>query len=237
MNKDINKIKDELINVGAKEEEAEELAFLSKNLSNAYSFERSDLAKNKFLEKVGKTNYNSKHNLFYVYKSMFASVVGIILLLSFATFVGAQDSLPGQPLYPVKRISENLISAVNPSFNAEIIKRRSREIKNLSDPDNNAIDNSENIRKTIREYERELNEHGEIDVKAIEESKINLEEAIEHSLDDDKKEIEDVLRRTEINRREVRGDKIIPKLLPIEDKEGDWNIEAEKEDSKDYDAH
>lgn len=197
MNNDINKTIEELEVAGASKSEAEELAYLSKNLSNALSFERSPETKRKFLEKAESLNSNPQKNFPFMHRPLFASILGVILLLGFATVVSAQDSLPGQPLYTVKRATENVISAINPSFNSEILKRRSIEIKNLSQPANQDVDKAQNVRNAIKDYESQLNEHKNINSKAIEESKINLEEATKNSTDGAKREIEDVLRQTE----------------------------------------
>lgn len=190
----INELKEE----GALEKEAEELAYFSKNLSNVLNFERSLETKIRFLEKAGNVNLSSNRNFLFMYKPLFASILGAFLLLGFATVVSAQDSLPGQPLYPVKRATENVVSLINPSFNSEILMRRSREIKHLVDPSNKTNDNNYlNVKNAIKDYENELDEHKNIDKRTIEESKINLEEAKENSTEENKQEIEDVIRRTE----------------------------------------
>lgn len=189
---------------GALEKQAEELAFLSKNLSNLYSFERSSALKTKFLEK----DLIVKNKPF-INRQMFAAVfLSLVLLLGFSSVVGAQMSLPGQLLYPVKIASENIASFINPSFKGEILKRRSEEIKELSDKKD-----GDNFYNTVDEYEKELNENKEIDIKDIEESRRNLEDAKKNSLDEHKEDIERVIIKTEEtqrNVREVKGDNITP---------------------------
>lgn len=224
MNNDINTTIEELKAAGASKNEAEELAYFSKNLSNAINFERSSETKTKFLEKAGNINSTSQRNFLFTYRPLFASVLGAFLLLSFATVVSAQDSLPGQPLYPVKRITENVVSIINPSFNSEILKRRSREIKHLSNPANNVSgNNSKNVQSAIKDYENELNNHKDIDKSAIEESKTNLEEARKNSIEENRQEIEDIIRKTETEQEDVRGESITPvpttfERKPTEDK-------------------
>ena len=133
---------------------------------------------------------------------MFAAVfLSLILLLGFTSVVGAQNSLPGQPLYPVKIASENIASFINPSFKDEILKRRSEEIKELSDKkDGNTFHD------VVDEYEKELNENKEINPKKIEESRRNLEEARVNSLDEHKEDIDRVIIKTESRQGEVKGD-------------------------------
>lgn len=227
MNDNISKIKEELIAAGAAENEVEELAYFSKNLSNGLGFKRSAVVKNKFLHKVENINQAPSSNLFVLHRSLFASVLGVVLLLGFATIVSAQDSLPGQPLYPIKRITENVVSTVNPSFNSEIIKRRSIEIKDLSKTKNKTIDTNQNVKNTINAYEHELEDHRDINSKVIEQSKINLEEASLSATGGAKREIEDVLRRTEQRQEEdVKG-------ASIEDKANDQNQNRNGEGSTD----
>ena len=193
----LKKLAEELKSEGALENEAEDLALLSKNLSNLYAFERSSDFKAKFLEQELLTK-----NKFFISRQMFAAVfLSLILLLGFTSVVGAQNSLPGQPLYPIKIASENIASFINPSFKDEILKRRSEEIKELSDKkDGNTFHD------VVDEYEKELNENKEINPKKIEESRRNLEEARVNSLDEHKEDIDRVIIKTESRQGEVKGD-------------------------------
>ena len=193
----LKKLAEELKSEGALENEAEDLALLSKNLSNLYAFERSSDFKAKFLEQELLTK-----NKFFISRQKFAAVfLSLILLLGFTSVVGAQNSLPGQPLYPVKIASENIASFINPSFKDEILKRRSEEIKELSDKkDGNTFHD------VVDEYEKELNENKEINPKKIEESRRNLEEARVNSLDEHKEDIDRVIIKTESRQGEVKGD-------------------------------
>lgn len=199
---------------GALERQAEELAFLSKNLSNLYSFERSSALKTKFLEK----SLIIKNKSFINRQMFITAFLSLVLLLGFTSVVGAQISLPGQPLYPVKRLSEDVISFIIPPFKGEVLKRRSEEIKELSDKKD-----GDNFYNTLKTYEKELNENKEIDIKDIEESRKNLEEARENSLDEHRQDIERVIIKTEEtqrNVREVKGDNITP-----EEKVNEENID------------
>ncbi len=186
----LNNLISELKNEGAGHAEAEELALLSKNLSNSVDFERSFDTKVKFLKQVEKNNYK-----WYMFKSPFiATLIAIILFAGFSTIVSAQDSLPGQPLYPIKRATESIVGAVNPSFNGQILIRRSNEIKKLSNSGNK---NTANLNETIKEYESELNSKVQLNSKAIEVSKANLEDASNMATDGSKLEIEQILKQTE----------------------------------------
>lgn len=201
---------------GALEEEAENLAIFSKNLSNLYAFERNDKFKTKFLEQELK-----ERNKFFVSRQMFATAfLSLILLLGFTSIVSAQKSLPGQTLYPVKIASENIASFINPSFKDEILKRRSEEIRQLS-----GKKDGETFHNVVDEYERELNENKTINPKKIKESRRNLEEAKNNSLDEHKEDIERVIIQTEDRQREVKGDEDKRESLE-DDKESNHDSET-----------
>nr|MBI5455507.1 hypothetical protein [Candidatus Levybacteria bacterium] len=193
----LKELTEELKIEGALEKEAEDLVIFSKNLSNLYAFERSDEFKNKFLEQELLTK-----NKFFGSRQMFATAfLSLVLLLGVTSVVGAQGSLPGQPLYPIKIASENIASFINPSFKDEILQRRSEEIKQLS-----GKKDGDTFHNTVNEYEKELNENKAISPKKIEESKKNLEEAKINSLDEHKEDIERVIIKTETRQGEVKGD-------------------------------
>lgn len=205
----LKELEGELKEEGALEKEAEDLAIFSKNLSNLYSFERSSEFKYKFLEQELLIK-----NRFFVSRQMFATAfLSLVLLLGVTSVVGAQGSLPGQPLYPIKIASENIASFINPSFKDEVLQRRSIEIKELS-----GKKDGDNFHNTVNEYEKELNENKTITPKKIKEVQKNLEEAKINSLDEHKEDLERVISQTEIRQGEVKGDEDI-KISPEINKE------------------
>lgn len=205
----LKELEGELKEEGALEKEAEDLAIFSKNLSNLYSFERSSEFKYKFLEQELLIK-----NRFFVSRQMLATAfLSLVLLLGVTSVVGAQGSLPGQPLYPIKIASENIASFINPSFKDEVLQRRSIEIKELS-----GKKDGDNFHNTVNEYEKELNENKTITPKKIKEVQKNLEEAKINSLDEHKEDLERVISQTEIRQGEVKGDEDI-KISPEINKE------------------
>jgi hypothetical protein len=219
----IDKIKQELLDAGASEKEADELAYFSKNISNTLGFERSENVKKVFLESAKNKNNYSYRSFMFLHKSIFASILGMFLLLGFATVVSAQDSVPGEPLYKVKRATENVVSFVNPSFNSEILKRRSREIKHLANPENSSK-KTEELKTVIKDYENELEEHKDIDKAAIEESRANLEEARDGSDDEDRLEIENVIRRIQSKEEDDSSRVLENREINREDNEDKENL-------------
>jgi hypothetical protein len=211
MNEDnlINELKSE----GASAKEADELALFSKNINNLMKFERSSDIKLKFLKNTtGSRNRFSR-------RYAFATLFSLLLLLGFSSVVGAQKSLPGDKLYPVKIASENIASFIDPSFKNEIIKRRSEEIKDLS-----STNNSKEFHQTVETYEKELNENNKIDILDIRESRRNLEEAREDSLEENKEDLDKVINRTrsiqeDLENEEVKGEHTGPGGNKDEDEE------------------
>lgn len=205
----LKKLIEELKDQNVLEDEAKNLAIFSKNLSNLYSFERSENSKIKFLEQKLLVK-----NRYFFSRQMFATAfLSLVLLLGVTSVVGAQGSLPGQPLYPIKIASENIASFINPSFKQEILNRRSEEIKQLS-----GKKDGDNFHNTINEYEKELNDNKSISPQKIREVQNNLEEAKINSLDEQKSDLERVIIKTETRKGEVKGDQDI-KISPEENKE------------------
>lgn len=157
-----------------------------KNLSNLYSFERSDTFKDKFLTRLPKKTF------FYVHKRAFAGLIfSLILLLGFTSVVSAQKSLPGDLLYPVKIASEKAYSTINPSFKSEILVRRSEEIRDLSNKNS-----TYNFYQTIDNYQLELRKNEEAQEKSLPSYKNQIQNAITETQN----------RQTEIEKRDVKGE-------------------------------
>lgn len=227
-NKDLNNIINELKAEGASDKEAEELFLFSKNMGNLLDIERSDIHKNKFIRQITPQK-NKTRRMYY-----FATIFSLVLLFGFSSIVGAQNSLPGDKLYPVKIASENIVSLIKPSFKNEIIKRRSVEIKDLS-----GKNSSKEFHETVKNYEKELNENKDIDAKGVEESRKNLEDARKDSLENNKEELEKIILQTKdvqelLEKSEVKGDNTGPSGDENDDendnKDGSQKIEKQIND-------
>lgn len=190
----------EFKDAGATEGEAEEFAYLSKNLSNFYSFRRSTDVKDRFLRLLLKRKTVNFSRMAFI-----SAMFSFLLFLGFSSTVFAQDSLPGEILYPLKRFSESLTAKVNPSFKSVILQRRSEEVNKLT-----SQNQSEHIDEAINDYEEELNENEKISKEAIDESKKNLEEAGKKVNDSELKDsiekmLEDTEKREEDLDEDVKG--------------------------------
>lgn len=200
-NNDFEKIILELEDAGASKKEAEELSLLSQNISNLLKVERSVIVKNQFLGSLTK-NQETQASFARKWLVIPLLIVLFIMFLGSYTVASAQKSLPGEPLYPVKILSENLAAAVVPGFKGEILQRRSEEIKTLSQQ--SSSQNSVNLQKTINSYEKTLREDGGISASNIEESRKNLEEASKSASLENKKEIENVIRQTDNTQQNIQ---------------------------------
>ncbi|RJQ36263.1 hypothetical protein C4559_05175 [Candidatus Microgenomates bacterium] len=187
---------------------------LIKELENLQGIKRSDFVKKTFIKRLKERNNKEKRFLFFPLLSVrmlipsVAFCAVILILFTGAAVVSAQKSIPGEALYKVKRLSENVVVGIKPEFKNEILLRRSREIKNLAGDkkDNNLI------KGTVEEYKNELKDKERLSPIKIEESQKNLIDAKEKSSEEDKKEIEKALIKTESKTetekgKEVKGEK------------------------------
>jgi hypothetical protein len=200
-NNDFAEIILELEDAGASKKEAEELSLLSQNISNLFKVERSVIVKNQFLGSLTK-NQETQYSFARKWLVIPLLIILSVIFLGSYTVASAQKSLPGEPLYPVKILSENIAAAVVPGFKGEILQRRSEEIKTLSQQNNSQ--NSVNLQKTINSYEKTLKEDGGISATNIEESRKNLEEASKSASLENKKEIENVIRQTDNTQQDIQ---------------------------------
>lgn len=87
----------------------------------------------------------------------FLIFAAVVLLVAAGAFLGlakvAQAALPGEPLYPVKRWSENIISVVSPRSYVKV-ENRAREILDIS----KGQKESKFLDKTVEEYQKAVQE-------------------------------------------------------------------------------
>jgi len=182
-------------------EEREDYVKILTKITMSSEMRRSDSFKRQFLEKL--TDREEK-KMFITASRIYipALLLTLLLFILISEVVSAQKSMPGQPLYPVKILSEKFIKTVNPSFQNEILIRRSEEIRNLTQQKSS----SELLKKAIDDYEKELKDKNNINSIKIEESKKNLEDARGKTGKDNKKEIESVIKKTEDKIRETHNE-------------------------------
>lgn len=85
----------------------------------------------------------------------FVPAAMIVLLVVFGASFGliqaAQAALPGEPLYPVKRLSETIVSTVSPGSHIKV-EHRASEILDISKKQNQG----ESLEKTVEEYQKAI---------------------------------------------------------------------------------
>lgn len=189
---EFEQLKKEFIAEGASYEEAENLVDLKYKIGGVSDFKRSDKFKRTFLSKL----YEKDANVRIFPRARFftpAFMTGLVLVLVILITAGAQAALPGQPLYPVKILSENILKTVNPSFKDEILRRRSEEVKTITEQKKD----SSQLNKTINKYENDLENNKNVNPTKIQESKKNLEDASENSHNGEKDQIDHAIGKTE----------------------------------------
>src|SRR3972149_2917863 len=115
---------------GLSQTEAEELCEVAKNIGQIGRITRSEGVKEQFLVKLLGTRKKES----FVWPRLFAPAVAfvlILLVLASGSVALAQKSLPGDVLYPIKRLSENIAVSLKPSLEQGIVVRRSQEVKDL----------------------------------------------------------------------------------------------------------
>ncbi len=179
------KIIEELVSAGASTTEASDLAEFQEQLSKphlerSYQF-KSDKA-DYLLSKIEKRQR-------FDFRKLIAPATIAVASLSLVTVsaFAAQNSIPGDPLYALKRISEKVFQTFDPHFSQQIPVRRSEEIKKL-------IENKSSedlLKKTIQDYQAIKKAAPQSD--ASREAQDNLKQAEQKATGESKAEIKKVL--------------------------------------------
>lgn len=154
--------------------EINELLDIAFKLNNLSGIRRSYEFKKAFIKKLGIEKADKNKFYFFSPRLFIPVLIAVIFLLVSGTFVYAQKSKPGNLLYPVKRLSEDMVTTVKPELKQEILQRRIEENKEIQ----NEKENSENPGKTEGkessvsvEKKRENNREKDKDVKGVREEK------------------------------------------------------------------
>ena len=148
--------------------------------------------------------------LWFLLRPAFATALTILLLVGLAGAVAAasKNSLPGETLYPVKRVYED-IAAVVTGDNQIKLDARAQEIIILSQKEE---ENSQRLKESVIEYEVSVARFNE---KVDEEERGQLKEKLKRHKEEFKRiygrtksqEIKKAIEATEINGEEVKGEK------------------------------
>ena len=148
--------------------------------------------------------------LWFLLRPAFATALTILLLVGLAGAVAAasKNSLPGETLYPVKRVYED-IAAVVTGDNQIKLDARAQEIIILSQKEE---ENSQRLKESVIEYEVSVARFKE---KVNEKERVELKEKLKRHKEEFKRiygrtksqEIKKAIEATEINGEEVKGEK------------------------------
>lgn len=192
--------RDELINeltaAGAEPSEAVELAKFEESLKRPM-LERSHSFKLKnirgLLDQLDKPSGFDWHRFI----RPFGLALGGLSLAGASVFA-SQGSIPGEPLYPVKRLSETVFERINPEFKNEIPVRRSEEVKSLIERN----ENDDAIKKSLEDYQKQSS--GFENKESVKQAEDNLKEAQERASEKSKVEIEKVLNEGEVKSEQTK---------------------------------
>jgi hypothetical protein len=125
-------------------------------------------------EKLDKKFSLREFLFWFLVRPAFATALSILLLTGFAgaVLVSAQNSLPGETLYPVKRISEDVVASVTGSKMIKL-EGRAQEIIILSQKED---EDSDRLKESVIEYEVTV---AKVEAKVEEEEKKDIEETLE----------------------------------------------------------
>lgn len=203
MNEELEKLFEELKIEGASEKELEELVPVLNRLSAVKKHERSYLLKRKFLEE--KTMEVKRFAFFPKWFFAPAIAFSLFLLIGVASVTYAsQKTLPGDSLYPIKRLTESARTLIDSNFKKDAIVRRSVEVRRLTEEKQ---EKPKLINKAIDDFKKESEDNEKHDVSKVQESIKNLEEATRNVSGEEKKQIEMVIEKTKNSQenREVKS--------------------------------
>lgn len=186
---------------GVSHKEAEELKELAARLNLLGSFRRSDELKEQFLAKFS----DRQERKAFFWPRVLAPALALVLLLFIlggGSVVLAQKSLPGNFLYPVKRLSEKVNASFNPEFRQEIIVIRSEEVKDL-------VEKKEDpalVKSVLEDFSKESKKADKNKGDKLEESLRNLKEAREKSTEPTRREIERTIKELENKDKDHGGE-------------------------------
>ena len=167
----------ELRSSGASVVESDELLHLAGRLSS--------------LRAVPRTTALQSRKRAFAYRLLPTSAVAVLaLLVGMSTVAFAQNSLPGNWLYPVKRLSENTAVAVHPDYRATLMMRRADEVRQL------VADNASTsrVKATLADYQVQAKAYTATNYPAFDYCKSNLHQAEQTANSSEKQMIASVLK-------------------------------------------
>lgn len=217
----------ELIESGAEVSEAKDLANFGSSLQGTV-FQRSLQFKSHQADiLLAKTPAKQKFDL----RKLLAPIGLALASLSVVTAsaFAAQSSIPGDPLYPIKRLSEKVFQTIDPQFKNEIPVRRSQELKDLIEKKQN----ESLIKKSIEDYKQTESVKSETD--SSKKAQENLRQAEEKATGDSKLEINKIIEQGKVQGETIKGSekKNIAPQKPTENSNNRSNTSGENKPQSD----
>jgi len=215
----------ELNQEGVSQKDAEELLQTAFSLSKLSTIRRSYEFKKLQAKKISSQKLRGR--LFFEFPRILIPIFAVlVLLLGSSSVVLAQKSLPGNPLYPVKRLSENIAVSINPKFKEEIKNRREKEVKELHEQEKNFyINKAEKHQEQKEEKNDEKNVKSEKDIKQID----NSENKSSQKNSEVTKELNQIKEKEGTSKNEEKEVKGINTENPSSNKDHDEEKESGKE--------
>jgi len=143
-------------------------------------------------------------------KRAFAFAVLSVIILLISTLAISQKSKPGQTLYPVKVLSDQVYSQVTGNYEATI-EKRAQEVIDTSGNGESFEEASKEYQKTLdeaKEKAKDENEEKKEELrKKLEQQEKRFENAQKEENQKSKNRLNDILERTRRTRGEVKGSK------------------------------
>ncbi len=193
MNRD--ELINELIAAGADPSEAEELANFKDSLKKPM-LERNQSFKLRQVNQIS-SNLNKPSGFDW---RRFIRPFGLALgglSVAGASVFASQGSLPGESLYPIKRLSETVFEKIKPEFKDEIPVRRSEEVRSLIEKNKN----DDAIKRSLEDYQKQSSESE--NKNTIKQAVDNLRKAQEEASEKSKEAIERVLKEGDVKGEQI----------------------------------
>lgn len=144
---------------------------LISGLAMSPKFERSYAFKKQKFEKL----FDRQPKPFFPWPKFFVPAFAAILLLltiGSSVVIASQKSLPGEPLYPVKRAAESVKAKIMPEFKQELVVRRGEEVKQIVEKKEDPQLLQDSLRQ-VREQAKENRNSSKVEesIKKLEEAK------------------------------------------------------------------
>lgn len=211
----------ELNQEGMSQKDAEELLQTAFSLSKLSTIRRSYEFKKIKAEIISSQKIRGRF-FFGFPRILIPALAVLILLFGTSSIVLAQKSLPGETLYPVKRVTEDVIVTFNPVFKEVVFKRRVEENKVIIE------------KKKVSDEQHRLEEDKKEEEKSEKTSIIEAQKKTETKKESEslEKEIEKENKKEKVKNNNVKGEQTERQNSDKENSNENKNKEDDKGEDK-----